>query len=328
MTSRDEADEAAQLRAFSQKREALERLVLLARSLSTLGEGIESVIALQEQARKAVPGKVFFGSLAKRLETQSPESIVAQHDSLVQKLNGDLENIVTLARATEDTIAATVRELNVAQEKSDLDFLEHYLDEFQRRVQLVVALRLYMDQKLIAAPGVELAVSVQDLEAELAAVRERESACRTRVRATVQELISDADQILASGNYPDSLCEQVRAMREGLLESLEHIDAGKDIAALPVLVEEMEIDVPAYGAYEEVAAPSKPSSEPEATPGAGADDAPPAPASAMPAATPTEADVDQSAGFLATLWTWLNTPRDVDWVEARRRAARGSKPKR
>jgi len=310
-----------QLQTFAAKRRALERLLLLARSMSKLSGSLENLTSLKVSSDQlSLPAQEFYDRLSQRLNSKSPEEVVQQMTDLDNMLRADMEHIVSLSSADESSIDQRIRALNPAFQASTAELLDDYLADFERRAKLAIALRLFLSKRKIPTPGIEFSFSEDQLERELVKVKERESKARETVRIRVVDLIDDTENILNNSSYPESVRDEILGVRKELLDCLSHIDSGKDIISLPLIVEEVVInDTPA-----EQRKPRPPEPPPdeaqegetdtedsdEKTSTAKSDEQRPSSALDLP-------DV-RHPSFVRILWVWLKTPNTVDWAQAKK----------
>jgi len=312
-----------QLKVITRKRKALERLLLLARSMSKLAGSIQSLTELTDENDKlSAPAQQFYDQLSERLNKLPHDSVIGQMQDLDTKLQADMNNIILLAGADESNIDVRIRELNPAAEASMLETLDEFTNEFSRRAKLAIALRIFLRNQRIPTPGIEFRFSEKQLENELIKVKKREAHCRGVVRERVIDLIEDTEKIVNNASYPEAIREEVRTVRSELMDCLQHLDEGKDIVQLPMVVDELIItDTPAEERKVRKLALDELEAEVE-------DDPPDRDTEETDSDNTREQHVAQPSkhtqpgsasepSFLDTFSVWLKTPRVVDWAKAR-----------
>ena len=242
----DPSFEKNQLEGFTEKRQALERLVRLARSLTQISSGLQSLVDLRSETGMTMPGREFLDALSLRLNKIGSDEVLSQMSSLDDRLNQDVATIVALSRADEESIDGKLQDLKSDDKSNTVLSLEEYLEEFQRRAKLAIALRMFLDQQNIKTPSIEFSFSEKDLEQELDSLRVREQICRIEARDRVSSLLEDTSEILNNPAHSQAVKGQIRKIQDQLRESITHIDNGQAIDELPVIIEEVELAPPPF----------------------------------------------------------------------------------
>ena len=310
------------LQAFSHKREALENLVTFSKSINKITKSLKAIIRIAQGQAQGKQDYRYFLALSSRVNSLTTDQVQDNLDNVDNKLVEDISTILDISRTDLEKIPDKFNRLLSRNDANIFQFLDNYLQDFKRRSRLAIALRIFLKEREAAVPPINLQFDISELEEEINSLKSKEAQCRSDVRNKMVELVEDAETILSIEEYPDEIKEKMREIRSSLLQSIQHIDEGKDIEDLPTSIMVMEM---ADDGAEEISMDQLPEEEPEEETDLGQlpcmdveekNLTAPSPVSA-PKEPKRRAPPIKAPGFWRVLFHWLNTPFGVSWEKAK-----------
>ena len=217
------------LSALMHRRKALENLV-------RFGHGIESLAAafqaLLRNARGRSGGKKdrkLFHLLSNRVNSLPVKEVQTNLSNVDFKLLADIETILEVARTEIDDIAAKFSYLQPRGSDNIFAFLDNYLTDFKRRSRLSIALRIFLKEKQVETPPLELGFDPSELANELRNLKTKENSCRENMKKKMVQLRDETAEVLAIPNYPEALKEKLELIKNGLDKGINALENGETI---------------------------------------------------------------------------------------------------
>jgi hypothetical protein len=265
----------------------LETVIRIARAIERMQKALRAVL-LMGQPASAIPKQAlrYYAVLSRDIRNRPTTELSQDLQELDRRIKADLLDIVALAHSGDRDFATGG---NVASDE-ELDRINRRLEEFRRLSQTAVCLRILLRERGVTTTPMALPVPEQAIQRQIQALDTKEREYKTRLRENVAALKAELETMIERGGFPDAVLHELTAARDGLQANLEHIDAGRDLEALPFTMETTD------------AAPGAPTEAPPANPTARAPQ--PKPAAPQP-----------PRGFFRRLWAWLNSPWSVRWSD-------------
>ncbi|MBI3776244.1 MAG: hypothetical protein HY273_11950 [Gammaproteobacteria bacterium] len=282
-----------ELRILRSKKETLQNVIKIARALSRLHQGLQAVLLLGRASSKVPKHAVrFYDALSEDVK-QLPSNTLQQDLIAVDRLvRQDFDNILTIADANETHFPAGANPAHAAESSKDDARIHKLLDEFRRRAQTAVCLRVILRERGIATTPLALPVPEAKLQRQIAVLEKKETQYKVKIRTDVAAMKNDVEILLKNTAFPEAIKQELRQTQLGLQKDIEHIDAGKDLDDLPFPIEAVESAETSYAA--------PPLSAVQARPVVGQKQTPPA----VP---------PPPLGFFRKLWLWLTNPMREPW---------------
>lgn len=290
-----------ELRILRSKKETLQNVVKIAQAVNRLQKGLQAALLMggpiSRTSRHAIK---FFADFQAEVNHQ-PSNILQQDlQELDRLVRADFGRILAIAHASEKYLPLTPTAPDSASDPESAA-INKLLDEFRRRAQTAICLRIILRERGIASQPLELPVPEEVIQKQITVLEEKEKRFKEKIRTDVVAMQRDVDAMLSNASFPDAIKRELADTRLGLQRDLEHIDAGKDLDDLPFPVEAIESVEAAPAPFD--AAPSKIQS-----------------AAVRSATTPGYQHKPSKAvkrGFFLRVWIWANTPEDVTWDRTR-----------
>lgn len=296
-----------ELRLVRQHKETLQHVIKIARAVARLHKGLQAVLLLGRPTFKIPKHAIrFFDELSadvKQLPAKTLQQDLAAVDRLVR---ADFDKILAVALDNEVHFPSNMTPSDQGRSHEN-EVIHRLLDDFRRRAQTAVCLRVILRERGISTAPLTLPVAEEIIQQQIVTLEQKESRYKTKIRNEVSALQRDVDALLSKPTLPDPVKRELQETRAGLQLDMEHIDAGKDLDNLPFPIESVEsatpssIEIGRPSDIQNAAIPNVPD----------------------PAA---EAAVEKKRGFFATLQLWLNTPWQVSWKKISSRRTDKSKP--
>ena len=287
----------AELELISRKRAALQRLVKITSTLNRLHQGLQSVI-LMGRSVTDIPRQVIekFNSLRARLDNQPTDKLQNTLSSTEQRIQSDIKRVLEIAQKTNDELSKQLgNEGDKLLATIDENFHE-YVDDFRRKGQTSVALRITLKARNAIVRAFSLPVPTSLIETQISVLDRREAECRSRITTDIDSLQQDIRALIERDDCDHELRGQLLLMAGNLNQNKAHITAGKPMEDMPILYESIELAAPPH-AVEDIEEISKPDE-------------------VVVLETPRPAKIRR--GFFERLWDWLNSSTRVKWKDIKK----------
>ncbi len=293
-----------ELRIIEEKRGTLEEAVRIALSIEQMHKGLSAALVMGTETARFPPETL-------ALVDELSDEIRAAPDARLKEALAALEKIVTgkLERMLELAAMAESELLG-----ADLGVIGRLLEDYRKKAQTAVALRVLLGQRGHRTEPVGLGTATERLRQRIEQLDERERHCRARVRRELTELAEESERILRRDDLPEAMRRVVEASLEDVRANIAHLDGGAPMRTLPVAVEIVEME---GGTISNVRASGGQ---------AGLDEGPTVETQTLFQAMeeepieiePPRQQLDRlrRRGFFSQLWHWATTPR-IGWREAR-----------
>lgn len=287
------AHPSQELRVLRNKKATLQNVIKITRALTRLHQGLQAVLLLGRASSKVPKHAVrFYDALSKEVK-QLPSNTLQQDLIAVDRLvRQDFDNILTIADANDTHFPSGANPALGAESGKDDARIHKLLDEFRRRAQTAVCLRVILRERGIATTPLALPVPEAKLQRQIAVLERKETQYKVKIRTDVIAMKNDVEMLLKNSAFPEAIKQELRQTQMGLQKDIEHIDAGKDLDDLPFPIEAVESAETSYAA--------PPHSEAQARP-----------AVIQKQTTPVVSP--PPLGFFRKLWLWLTNPMREPW---------------
>ena len=269
-------------------------------TIARLQEGLEAVLVMG-QTTVEIPKAVlrFYRGLDERLRGQPVNKLTTILSGLEQAIRNDVGQILQMA-VVDDAALIAQRTPNKAGELSPADEIAQLAEDFRRRVQMSVYVRVLLRGQGADTEPMELSVPTEQIRHQIEALKIRGRRHREAMQAQVKEMLEDIGHLLANEKIPDPIQEHLLQTRAGLTANLRHLGSRASLEDMPYHMGNAVLQDSIGEAWpdRESASPTASEPSPEQNPG-----------KPQPETTPS--------GFFQCLWLWCVTPSTVSWKEIR-----------
>lgn len=286
-----------ELRILRGKKETLQNVIKIAKAVNRLQKGLQAALLMSGPVSRTSRHAIkFFADF--QAEVNHLPSTVLQQDllELDRLVRTDFGRILAIAQAS-DKYLPLMPAVPDGQSDPENAAVNKLLDEFRRRAQTAICLRIILRERGIATQPLALPVPEEIIQKQIAVLEEKERHFKEKIRADVISLQRDVDAMLSNPSFPDAIKHELTETRLGLQRDIEHIDAGRDLDDLPFPVEAIESAEAAPAPFDATA------SRVQA-------------AAIRIATTPGHHPKSPKAvkrGFFLRVWIWANTPENITW---------------
>ncbi|MDX5298433.1 MAG: hypothetical protein LPK85_05720 [Gammaproteobacteria bacterium] len=224
-----------ELQFLERRRNILERLILVARSIETLKKSLENLLnpGSDEEAQKPEI-LASLEALGRKVRNLSDADVQLRLSNLDERVKSKFRIIGPLIDTLSDEAANT----------DALEGAQEHIEEFKRQAQTALTLRVLMQRRGRPVSRLDLPLNRQSLLEKLKQLASREQQARKRVVSEVYSLTADIEQLLAKPDLLDTMRALLQQVLEGLKENLQHLLAGKSIQHLPLEMDSIDVGAP------------------------------------------------------------------------------------
>lgn len=283
-----------ELEIINRKRTALQNLVKITTTLNRLQQGLQAVVLLGKTVAD-IPRAIIekFTSLKEKLDGQPTDKLQNTLYSTDIRIQSDIRQVLDISRKSNDALS---RQLGSEGDKL-LDSINQnffkFVDDFRKKGQTSVALRITLRARNVALKSIKLPVPEAIIENQLMVLEQREIECRKKINSDIEVLNTDIASLMSREDCPDDLKQKLGLIARNLQLNKEHIAAGKQIEDMPIIYESIEVS-----ATPELVQQVEKESQPDEV---------------VVLETPQEQKVKR--GFGSRLWEWLRSPMSVRWKD-------------
>lgn len=288
-----------ELRALAGKKVGLVQLIRVARAIERLQKGLEAVFLMGKPTAGISKHAIrFYEQLSDHIRSAPTDKILGDIDTLDQSIAANIDAILDIAARS----TASLEEQRAAYPpQDDQQNLAKMLDDFRRRAQTAVSLRVVLKERGIPVPPLNLAALEQLIQVNLNRLDSQEKEYKTRIETHIVEMQGDIALILENPQHPEGIRAELKTIQQGLVADLRHLYSGRSLDQLPFSIVKFGVDE--SGENIESAAPM-----PDARSEQGKQ------SSALVEKAGGVSGTEYSGGFFAKVRAWLNTPPEVTWA--------------
>lgn len=300
-------DSTELLQTLDRKKRALEEVIHIAQTVERLQQGLQAVL-LMGASTSRIPRHVlqFYRGLDARLRGQPAKELSGLLQGLETAIRNDLGQILQLAMVGDAALIEQRHQAAVDAGEGAGD-VRRLAEDFRRRVQTAVYLRVLLQEQGFSTEPLELVVPAEQIQQQIEALEQRGHQCRLKAQDEVRSVLKDIEQCMSSATIPEAMKVHLRQVQVQLQANLKHLGSGKPIDEMPFeietfsLQEDVAVEPPqAHGDKRSPRAASKGGAE------AGGN---------RPATEGREAAASDNPhrGIFRSLWLWCMTPAEVSW---------------
>lgn len=299
------------LQNLDQKKRVLEEVMHVAQTIERLQQGLQAVL-LMGKTTHSIPRQALqlFKKLGEKLRGHPVNELMPMLHKLEEAIRNDVGQILQLA-VIDDAGLLEMREQPEQGAAAVVEDVGRLAENFRRRVQTAVYLRVLLGEQGVDTAPLQLAVPAEQIQQQIEVLDERSRRCRLQVQEQVTSMLTDVQVLMLSETIPEPLKEHLRSVQAELQANLKHLESGRPVDEIPFEVEAflLESEEPLSFEAPKPAQPEEAGSRPS---------------------NKSHAEGNRVAppGFFRCLWTWCLTPTHVSWTEIRSGRYRPRKRKR
>ena len=284
-----------ELHLLRSKKETLQNVIKIARALTRLHQSLQAILLLGCAASKAPKHAMRFYAALSEEAKHLPANILQQDLQAVDRLvRQDFASILAIADDNDTHFPLGAAPAVAAPLGHEGMLVHKLLDEFRRRAQTAVSLRIILRERGIATARFVLPVPEAILQKQIEALEKKETHYKARIRTDVIAMQADVEALLKNAAFPDAIQHELRQTQQGLQQNIEHIDAGLDLDNLPFPIELVESTEAIHSKNEFAGTEIKS-------------------AAIQKEATRSRASAPAPLGFFRKLWLWSTNPMREPW---------------
>lgn len=251
-----------ELELIHQKKSALQRLVKLTSNLNVLSQGLQSTLLMGKPAR-SIPASIVksFKEMTTKLNPLPTNKLQNSLTATQIKLQGDIRNVLQLTQKQESEF----EEYLTSSQSNFMGSLESnftdYVNDFRKKGQASIALRLVLVGRNAIATAFKLPVPESFVKKQIKNLDSRETKYKKRIKKELNILFKEITTLINSNTIPDELLAQLHHTRGQIISNINHFNANKDIKDMPIIFESIEISTEPEEAIEAPTPVPKPDDE-------------------------------------------------------------------
>ncbi|WP_157678536.1 hypothetical protein [Oleiphilus messinensis] len=273
------------VKSIEERRSALEEIARLILNFQRLAASLNNIIAISSNDSLSEKAFELLDSLDEKQRALSSDDVEFRLETLENKIRDDVYYFINLKHDAEPYIAKDI---------PPDDVLSHQrVEEFKRRVKLVLAYRVLLCERGEQVQGFEIDIPVNTLKNYISKLRIQERIYKAKLLKDMKELQIELKGLIKSYSRIPDLKDRLSSMLTGVECNINHIESGKSVASLPMAFDRIDLNQTAE--------------EPEEVP--------------LPVPEVTEDETSESNrkhGLLDSVNEWLNSPMDVKWKDVRK----------
>jgi hypothetical protein len=228
-----------ELSVIEHKKETLEKVLRITHTLNHLLASLESVNYLNQTTFRLPPALLrFYRSLDNRYQYKPNVLIEKCFHDVQAKLEEDFHTLMKISNLSDAEFGELINE---PESSSFVVNIEKAVNEYRRRAQTAISLRLILKERGIRAPRMDLDINEEEFVQTIRMLSSKRQNYIEKVVNSMMELASDMDTLINSNTgLSEERIEEMKILKQGLLANIKHLHEGKSIDDLPYNFEVVE----------------------------------------------------------------------------------------
>lgn len=295
------------LQTLDRKKRALEEVIHIAQTVERLQQGLEAVL-LMGASTSRIPRHVlqFYRGLDARLRGQPVKDLSSLLHGLEKAIRNDLGQILQLA-VVGDAALIEQRDEAALDAEAGAGDVARLAEDFRRRVQTAVYLRVLLQEQGFSTEPLELVVPAEQIQQQIEVLEQRGRQCRLKAQDEVRSVLKDVEHCLSGATIPEAMKGHLRQVQAQLQANLKHLRSGKP-------VDDMPFEIETFSLQEEAAVePPQARGDQRASPAESKGGSAVGGNRTAAEGRETAAGDKPHPGIFRSLWLWCMTPAEVSW---------------
>ncbi|VAW75701.1 hypothetical protein MNBD_GAMMA12-1555 [hydrothermal vent metagenome] len=290
---------SVELVAVETKKLALQSLVKVTKTIKRLLSSMDAVTRLSNTSFQLPPAMKKFHQCLYVKFSHDPTNIVeANLTEIERRIRTDMASIIKLTELSENEFMQYVDQTD---RESNGHKVLNIVRIFRRRAKTAISLRLILKERGISHKPLVLDVDESEILASITSLEKKEQHCVNQVKENIEDFVKSIDIIFIDGNTDKLVLDYLTSIRKGLIQNLEHLNAGKSIIEIPFPFEQVEVEKDEQALSVDREVTYEPTHEHSLMPESGT------------AVRQEGSKPPLKKSFVMKLWIWLTSPMDVSW---------------
>ena len=222
-----------EIRLLKQRRKSLDHIIKFTLGINRLQQSLESVLLLKKPT-KDIPRDLLkmLGNISDNVANLPSNELMKRLNRIEESIKNDMDKIMGITKQPE-TIDAT----NPDQPEDISENLQSLINDFRRRINTAVVLKLHMRTRGIKVTETTIPITAEELVSQVSKLVVEEKKCRTKTKDELQAMNNEMEIILNNENCPEAMTKYAIELQQQINKNIDHINKGKDIEKMPFVVE-------------------------------------------------------------------------------------------
>ena len=294
-----ESSSADELTLISEQRAALENVIKISLAITNLQKGLNAVLLLGKSTSD-IPKMYLqrYDLIKTGIMNQPSNKLKDSLEILDDYIGNAIQNVMEIVDRGEQALADS--ESSSAVLDSIQENIHSELEDFKRKSQTAVVIRLLLRERGIGTKELPVSVPKEAITAKITELDKKEQTCRKRIHKELTVMDGYVSNVLDNPGLPDAIKQEMLATRASIQMNLDHLQVGRPIDKMPVV-----FDIVEMGSEEDHKYAFTPTSL-----------LPEAPSDVEPLNS-TDEDIRprRRRSFFSRLYEWATTSMDVRWKD-------------
>ena len=282
-----------EIRLIKQRRKSLDHIIKFTLGVSRLQKSLESVLLLKKPT-KDIPRDLLkvLGNISDNVANLPSKELMKRLTRIEKSIQEDMNTIMGITKQPDSIDAA-----NSIQPEDISDKLQTLINDFRRRINTAIVLKLHMRTRGMEVSETTIPVTAEELVSQASKLVVEEKNCRTKTKDELEAMDNQMEMIINNEDCPKAMKNYADQLRQEIHQNIEHLNKGRDIEKMPYVVEIIQMgedQTTKSGSTSQVTKINENSAATEEVP---------------------EISNDQKLSFFNKISKWLETPWAVKWKD-------------
>ena len=282
-----------EIRLIKQRRKSLDHIIKFTLGVSRLQKSLESVLLLKKPT-KDIPRDLLkvLGNISDNVANLPSKELMKRLTRIEKSIQEDMNTIMGITKQP-DSIDAS----NSIQSEDISDKLQTLINDFRRRINTAIVLKLHMRTRGMEVSETTIPVTAEELVSQASKLVVEEKNCRTKTKDELEAMDNQMEMIINNEDCPKAMKNYADQLRQEIHQNIEHLNKGRDIEKMPYVVEIIQMGEDQTTKSESTSQATKINENSAAT-----EEVP-------------KISNDQKLSFFNKISKWLETPWAVKWKD-------------
>lgn len=282
-----------EIRLIKQRRKSLDHIIKFTLGVSRLQKSLESVLLLKKPT-KDIPRDLLkvLGNISDNVANLPSKELMKRLTRIEKSIQEDMNTIMGITKQP-DSIDAS----NSIQPEDISDKLQTLINDFRRRINTAIVLKLHMRTRGMDVSETTIPVTAEELVSQASKLVVEEKNCRTKTKDELEAMDNQMEMIINNEDCPKAMKNYADQLRQEIHQNIEHLNKGRDIEKMPYVVEIIQMGEDQTTKSESTSQATKINENSAAT-----EEVP-------------KISNDQKLSFFNKISKWLETPWAVKWKD-------------
>ena len=222
-----------EIRLIKQRRKSLDHIIKFTLGISRLQKSLESVLLLKKPT-KDIPRDLLtvLGNISDNVANLPSKELLKRLARIEESIQEDMNTIMGITKQP-----ASIDASNSNQPEDISDKLQTLINDFRRRINTAIVLKLHMRTRGMDVSETTVPVTAEELVSQVSKLVVEEKKCRTKTKDELEAMDNQMEIIINNEGCPETMKDYADKLRQEINQNLEHLNKGKDIEKMPYVVE-------------------------------------------------------------------------------------------